>query len=357
MIRVHLLTEPPTNQNTAAFLSPLVWNEPAIRARGIRLRIFYQPVAELTACDVVAVNGKFWAGDWNRHRDAALPLLERLRQGRRLLYFDRSSTPGMVNADALPYVDGYFKNAVYAERSHYLRAVYGARLFAEYSHDQGVQDAEAPPTQAPLSQHDAGRLAVSWNTGLANYSLLGPRRGSLYRWLPTRRAFVPPRRFVSPSARRVVAVSCRMGLRYRYATVGHQRQRMAEQLVHHRRTDRISKFAYMRELAASRVVASPFGYSEINYKDFETFLAGAALLKPDMSHLETWPNYYRPDDTYIRHSWDLADVPQRLEEALRDTERTVAIAQRGQDLHRWHVADRAGQEAFVQRFVSIVQGG
>ncbi len=356
MIRVHLLTEPPTNQNTTAFLSPLLWNEPRLRARGIQLRVFIHDAAALAECDIVILNSKFWSGPWDTARAGALGILDRLRTARRrVYYFDRTSTPGTVNAEVLPFVDGYLKNAAYRDRTQYQRQVYGGRLFSEYYRDkEGVTDAEAPYTPPRLSADEAARIGISWNTGLANYSMLGPRLGSLYRLLPSRLLFVPPRRFTPPQARRTTAVSCRMGLSYKYATVGHQRRRVAELLQAHRRTQRVSKFAYVREMRDSQVVVSPFGYSEINYKDFETFLAGAALLKPDMSHLETWPDYFRPGETFVAHRWDLSDLAERVNDLVEHRDKAIAVAAAGQALHRWHVCSAAGQEAFADRFAAIL---
>lgn len=355
MTVVHVLTEPPVNQNTAAFLSPMIWNAEQLRRRGIRLRLFYRPEPALKSCDILLVSSKIWPGPWEVQRDRALALLAELRRGPQLVYFDRSSTPGSILGDVLAHVDGYTKTSMYADRSLYLRRVYGGRLFSEYYRDASrVDDADDPYTPPALKAEEVARVQVAWNTGLTSYSLSGPRRASLYRFLPARTLFSPPRRLHSPLTARPVAVSCRMGVTYRYATVAHQRRRMAEILASHRRTERISKAAYFRELAASRVVASPFGYSEINYKDFETFVCGAALLKPNMDHLETWPNYFVPGQTYLSHRWDLSDVEAQLAEAEANPDMRLAVAQRAQDLYRWHVAHPDGGEAFVERFARLI---
>jgi len=138
-----------------------------------------------------------------------------------------------------------------------------------------------------------------------------------------------------------------MGLTYKYETVAYQRRRIAEILTAHRRTDRISKFAYARELRQSQIVASPFGYSEVNYKDFETFLAGAALLKPDMSHLETYPDLFQEGETYIAHRWDFADLQEKIDGLLEDRTRRLAIAEAGQQLYRAVTVGRAAREHFA----------
>lgn len=355
MTRVHVLTEPPITQNTVAFLSPILWNAPLIRERGVQTKVRYAETSDLGSCDVVAINSKFWSGPWDRNRDRALRLLDKLKAARRrIVYFDRSSSAGQVNCDVLPTVDRYLKNALYADRTLYQRAVYGGRLFAEYYRDKyAIVDDDAPFVPPTLAADDVRRLGVGWNTGLANYSPFGPRLGTLYRSLPLRAFFAPPRRFTSPARSRPVPVSCRMSLSYKYQTVGYQRQKVAE-LLALPRGGRVSKLAYFRELRLSRVVASPFGYSEINYKDFETFLSGAVLLKPDMSHLETWPDFFQPHRTYVPHRWDLADLAEQVTEILRDHDRFIGVAVAGQEAYRHHVSTSAGRAEFANRFVAQV---
>ena len=67
----------------------------------------------------------------------------------------------------------------------------------------------------------------------------------------------------------------------------------------------VPKKEYRKNMYESKFVVSPFGCGEICYRDYETFMAGAALIKPDMSHLETWPNLYIPNETYFPISWDI----------------------------------------------------
>ena len=54
-------------------------------------------------------------------------------------------------------------------------------------------------------------------------------------------------------------------------------------------------------------MVSPFGFGEITLKDFETFLSGSVLVKPNMSHMETYPNFYI-DDAYGMRVYLGADI-------------------------------------------------
>jgi hypothetical protein len=78
-------------------------------------------------------------------------------------------------------------------------------------------------------------------------------------------------------------------------------------------------------MAAARVCVSPFGYGEVCFRDFEAVVAGCLLVKPDMSHLETTPNIYRPFQTYIPVRWDFADLAATVEQWLADEPRRREI--------------------------------
>ncbi len=356
MISVHLLAGPPATQNTRAFLAPLLANRRRLRHVGIEVRCFAELADDLPDCDVLALSNTFWPGPWRARRSEALDLLAGLAErASRLIYFDRSSPPGSINADILPLVARYYKMALYRDRAQHARRHYGLRLFTDFYHqNHGIEDSE-PACSEALDEAGLAKLRVSWNTGLANYSLLGPRLSSFHVHWPLRFWLRPPSRFCPPSTARKIPLSCRMGLSYERQTVAYQRQQMALLLADFRRTDRLSKPAYFREMRHSRIVVSPFGYNEINYKDFETFVCGALLLKPDMSHLETYPDFFRPGETFVRHDWDLNDVVQTVDEILANYQRYLPIARAGQALYRHHVASPAGDEEFVRRFQGLME--
>lgn len=83
---------------------------------------------------------------------------------------------------------------------------------------------------------------------------------------------------------------------------------------------------YLQEIAQSKAVYSPYGYGEIYTRDFEAFLQGAALIKPDMNHLVTYPDWYIDNQTYIPVKWDFSDFIDVTENA-KESGRYTEIAQ------------------------------
>jgi len=145
-----------------------------------------------------------------------------------------------------------------------------------------------------------------------------------------------------------------MGVTYKYETVAYQRRRLAEILKRYRRIDRVSKITYLRELRDSKIVTSPFGYSEVNYKDFETFISGGLLLKPDMSHLQTYPALYHEGITYVAHDWNLTNLEERIEQILADYPHYLEIAENGQNTYCGHTVGRHARERFVTYFSGLL---
>lgn len=353
-MRVHLVSDSGATQNSWAFLAPLLRVRNELADLGVELRLFDEPGDEAADCDVLAINSKALGGRWEDWRERFLSWLDdaRSRSGA-IVYFERASSAGVVVPEIVSAVDRYLKTALYADRTHYARPVYCARLFAEHYHlVSGVAD-DPENHSRPLDPAQIAKLGVAWNTGLANYGLFGPRMALWYQRLPWPGLFAGPRRFTDPGAPRPIDVSCRIATKYSFASVAHQRIEMARRLAHRLQTRRVGKFRYMRELAQARLVLSPFGYSEINYKDFEVFLTGGALVKPDMSHLETWPDYFRADETFFAHAWDLEDVEPLIEALLADEQRRLAVARAGQALYRHHAASRDGREELAQRFKTL----
>jgi hypothetical protein len=359
VIHVNILTDPFTTQNTRAFLTPLLRAESFLRDSGVRLKFHYDISSALSECDILAINSNyFWNFSGVANQDGELKCLDGFKgKVDQLLYFDRSSTPTSLNVDVLYRVDRYYKTSLLKDRTQYGRPQYGGRVFAEYYHQtRGIED-KGPTYSATVQDTSLKNVGLAWNTSMTNYSLLGPRLASFYRKLPLKFLLGPPWKFEPPSADRPQDVSCRISTNYRYDSVAYQRKEVAGILAAYCAADRVSKPAYFRELRNSRIVVSPFGYSELNYKDYETFICGSVLLKPDMSHIETYPNLYNEGETYVAHSWDLGDVLEKVEDILAHYDQYLEVARKGQETYRWHTATMAGLEEFSNRFLSILNVG
>jgi hypothetical protein len=103
----------------------------------------------------------------------------------------------------------------------------------------------------------------------------------------------------------------------------------------------VDKRAYMRELAASRICFSPFGYGEVCWRDYEAVFSGALLMKPDMAHLETIPDVFVPNETYVPLRWDFEDLGEAVATHLSNETARLRIATNAWDaMHAYARSDR-----------------
>ncbi|MDY7027517.1 MAG: glycosyltransferase [Spirochaetota bacterium] len=99
-------------------------------------------------------------------------------------------------------------------------------------------------------------------------------------------------------------------------------------------TGRAPKKQYDGEMRRAMITLSPFGWGEVCFRDFEAVFAGTLLLKPDMSHIETWPDIYRPGETYVPLSWDGDDLLERVDYYLAHPREGEEIARNAQEVFR-----------------------
>lgn len=357
MQRVHVLTRGFKSPNGCAFLFPLVVHRRALADAGTTVRLFTDAAAPgLEDCDVLFVESRFYSSRWNRKGDAAvLAEIAALAERTPLAWFDISDSTGWLQPQVLPFVRRYYKSQLLRDRSAYLQPHYGNRIWADYYHRQfGVADDEPATPRVVESPSLLEKLAVSWHSGLADYSRHGPTRMALRDRIPLDALLRFPRSLTPADSARPIAMSVRMGISYPRATVSWQRRRIREILGSRVATDKLSRGAYLDEMRRCRLVVSPFGFGEITLKDFEAMLCGAALLKPDMSHMETWPDLFRTGETIVTHRWDLADLEEVVETVLEDTPSLSAVAAAAQSAYRLALDPSVGAERFCARIGAIV---
>jgi len=340
-----------------AFLTPLLANSRRLREMGIELRTFTAPTPALADCDVLMIHAKYFGQQWN---DGADPILAQLSewsdQTGAIIYVDMYDSSGLIRAAVLPTVTLYAKNFLLRDRAAYAQPHYGGRIFTHYYHTaDSVEDGD-PQYSVPIEDpRDRAKLRVGWNTAFAHHGPLNYRVASLYRYAPLKLLLHAPTRFYSPSAPRSIDVSCRMSTAYARETVAYQRVRLNEMMSRRTQTGRLPRSEYFREMTRCKVVLSPFGWGEHAMRDYEAFVCGSVLLKPDMSHLETYPPLYVDGVTMVAHDWDLGDVEEKLDGILQDYPSAVEIAIAGQDLFRSYVSAGERSDSFVHHFSGLIR--
>ena len=355
MIRINILTTKHASSSLA--LTPLFVNKRRLREYGITFQMFYDDVAKLYDADVIIVDGRVYRkwqaiyGEGDRE-NGVTALLERLnRRVEKVLWFDTTDGTGTTQFQFLPYVDKYLKIQILRDKAAYQQSYYGGRTFSEYYHNVfGVQDSHVFTLPIPAKAADLHKIQIGWGYPLADYGRWAPLLRRVRRHLPVPTFY--SQMFIEPTNRAINA-SFRFSTNYHRETVAFQRRLVGDTA---RKlgfpTDRISRAQYLKELRNCKVAVSPFGWGEPSYKDFEIIINGGALVKPDMSHLETWPDLYLADETYIPFKWDCSDLEAVLDDALAG-DKWHRVACRAQAVYRKYLFDPEGGIEFCERIQDL----
>ena len=357
--RIHVLTDGFCAPNAQALVIPLIRHRKDLRRSGFEIRLFDKISEELTDCDRLLVDARFFSGVEEGKASYMLSHLGlMMSKCPDLVWCDTTDSSSFIHKEILPAVPAYLKNQMLRDRNEYLRPIYGRRLFADHYHRvEGISDATENEKDRTAQIEDPAllkKLVLGWNSSLADYSKFGLLRSRLYRRLNWRLFLSDQIPFSPVNGPRSNDLSLRMSFNYDRDTVAFQRRKVREILNHLVPTDRLKRGDYFRELAQTKFVFSPFGWGEINYRDYETFLSGGVLIKPDMDHMESWPNLFVRNVTYLPVEWSLEGLEAQIQHWLADypTQKTVAI-QAQETYLRFLVGADAGK-LFADRFTTVM---
>jgi len=79
---------------------------------------------------------------------------------------------------------------------------------------------------------------------------------------------------------------------------------------------RVSHEEYYQRISNAKILLAPYGYGEMAPRDLDAAQFGAILIKPDMSHVDTYPNTFIDKETYIACKHDYSDLEEKIEDIL-----------------------------------------
>jgi hypothetical protein len=293
-----------------------------------------------------------------------LELMKRLRgKYERIAFFHDDAGGGIPRLDVLPYVDLFYSKAIFRDRSLYGRPLYGKELYSNYFHERyGVTDPghrERPTESRPA---ELAKLRVSWNIGVGDFprAKLRQRAGvaaSMAFGFRAAKSFYGRSRMpTDPVAanKGLYPVHARLGLGGP-PSISYQRKLILERISGDPDflVGPVPQSRFNHEVANSRVTLSPFGWGELCLRDFEAVRAGSLLLKPDMSHLETWPDVFVPFETYAPFDWEGRDVVKRARAFLDDEAARARVARRAYESYRDQLS---GLEARFESVIAEITG-
>jgi len=278
------------------------------------------------------------------NNDLASDIKKLRKRFRKIIYFDDSASPTDVNFNLLYLVDSYWKRAILKNLSLYQVKLYGGRLFSDYYYKKfNIKDINVTKNNNVANKEtDFSKLKIAWNIGIGafplNENFYLDNYYPLLRKLITSMTILPTIKpiyfFINNYLNRMkkslknqisfknktLKISSRFTDRGYSNSVGFQRNLILKKVLKNNNflTSKLNKKEFTSEMHGVFGVLSAFGWGEICYRDFEACLGGSYLIKPDMSHLSTWPNIYKKD-MYHSLSWDFSDL-ENIENIFDDVE-------------------------------------
>jgi len=295
---------------------------------------------------------------WKKDKCKLTLILKALKDNcNKLVWYDISDSTGTTQFEILDMVDSYWKCQVLENKDHYLKPTNTGRVFSDFYYKLWKLQDDIPQEThlvTPPSSVNLSKVKLAWNTGLSDYGLIAPLKNRLFRSLGL--DYVPrdyARAYKPALEKRNNFISCRFGVSYKRESVAIGRKKLADKLKIYQKTDKLNRFQYFKEMANSNFVISPFGLGEITLRDFEAFLCGAVLIKPQMDHLETWPNFFSSDNI-IQYQWDLENFDQIIEKCKDEVFDLRNKADVSQSLYLKYTSKKGSSELFCARFHKLL---
>jgi hypothetical protein len=366
--RINVLLGGQNSINTVGLFAPLKRYRTELKELGCEIFFFNSICEDLVECDTLVLDSKFFKDSWKASRVDSLEVIDRLRQKvENLFWFNTADSTTGIQTDVLPLVKKYIKAQALKKRINYKEALYGQRIFTHRCFiDKGITDA-SPAYSSPVKcDADLKKIVVGWNYGLAGgfnrifdinrvIPLFGGDRFGMWSrmTLPRLSTF-----FVDPKGPRPNEIFAHMNGYYPRETITYQRQQSLSSLLDLSDLSVLSgacsRRNYFRRLRRSQIGLSPFGWGEINVRDFEIFAAGALLFKQNVSHIDTFPNYFIENETYIPYCWDASDLVEQIEKIHAQISTREELAENGQQLFRFYEENIDGKQAVIDHVRKVL---
>ena len=271
-----------------------------------------------------------------------------------MIYYDTSDSTSLLNPNVINHIDKYCKGQILKDKTEYKKKFYGNRIFTDFCNkNYNIVDNNISYSVPIKTQKEIEKIDIFWNSSISNYSILGKVMNECYNYFPIKQMLFPPQKKINKTKDREIFF--RMNMKYSRMTVQWHREQAEKKLNLNKECSRINIFQYFNELSRSKVSISPFGWGEINYRDFETFLCGSLLIKPKMNHLKTWPNFYRDGTDLITYDWSCNDLHKKVSEIINNYNQFKHIAINGQKNYIDFLKNKDLKEKILIKLKNIIE--
>lgn len=374
-MRINIITKGFLSPTSRGWLFPILKNKARLKELGIDIFFYSKYSDDIKSCDVVIVESKFVINEWDVNKSSIFDLLKKLKtNSNKLIYYELNDSTFCWALEALPYVDKLLKPFIFKDKNLYCVPYEGNTIITDYYYKNKIIDTYEPlPNESlkysPIFVKKEDRdllykIQVGFNATFADHSSnsnlwkydylnrFNRRFFNLYsKMLKSIKSF----EYINPESKRSKDLSCRIWTDGYSKGIAYHRKQTSKILSDYISTDKLSRNDYFSEIRNSKVVVSPFGWGELNVpRDYEVALSGSILLKPDISHIDTWPDIFNKD-TVVQYKWDLSNLLEVSQKVINNYEDYIDYAIRLQDQYKSYSFGKLGQEKFCNYFIKLMQ--
>jgi len=352
-------------------LTPIRKNKAELKKRGYDIKICYKPIPKNLSCDILCLLSKVtlpWLQENNPVLSTLGPVISFLQEARKytnkIIWFDTSDSTSVTHFELLPHIDLYLKKQLLKNKNAYQNAFYGGRIFTEFYHQNfGILDPTPFEQFHPIAKEELHKVAISWNIGLGDMYYSGTRWAYYRRFVPDHIPVNFNIPFTNPKQDKINDIFLRTSTQLSRPTIAFHRQELVKQLRHivqqksltgEINGPRLSSKVFRQTMAQTKIMPSPFGWGELGLRDYEAFMYGATLLKPDMNHMETWPDIFHSGETYQSFKWDFSDLEAVILSLISNEQMRLRLATQGQHAYRESISV-SGMAKFCDWFAQQIE--
>jgi hypothetical protein len=269
---------------------------------------------------ILIVGGQdFWFNNSKK-----IEIFKKLREKyRKIAFFEDNASPESQLFEIIPFIDILYKRSIYTDKTNYQIEFEGNRLFTDYYSKRYAIESSAPNAPYPKLEdvNELKKIKLAWNIGFGYYPLSKTRNKMaklLYRYFGgITLGLIPKTDYFKKGIPNPQIEKCQARFAYKgyRPSIGYQRKIFLEEINNNPifLKGKIPLKAYNQEVKNVQALISPFGWGEVCFRDFEAVLNGALLVKPNMDHLNTYPNIFQENKTYLPINWDGSDLVETVE--------------------------------------------
>ena len=264
---------------------------------------------------------------------------------KKIYYFDDDARAIISRPDLIPYVDKYFKGKIYKDKTEYFSETNHMATFAKYYFTKNNMREKITKSSYEINHKDLEKIELSWNLGIGFY----PMSTKIFRTASLISLVSSPK--IGFYFLKNVSKFIRYKKLKNKKTINAQFSDQGNYHGLHRKailsvlkefsnviTEKTSNREFNNNIASSVATISPFGWGEICFRDFEAIYAKSLLVKPKMSHLETWPDIYQESFTYISIEWDHSNLKTVVEEIQNSPNKYMNVVKNAERIYFGEIA-------------------